>query len=342
MASFQWANDSKPVSFASKFIVPDENKPNFTNKIDLGVIPIINMNENTEIIVEKITKACEEFGFFQVINHGIPKELCEKVLDVITTFFEQSYEEKADLVSQKHMEDGKIFKYYIKDQETQEKIPMWGEAFYHTWHPLDFATFIHKLPLNPPHYRDTIGEYAKEIGVLMTQMFSLLSQGLGLDKDYLEKSLRRSYTAQANYYPPCPHPELTLGLRDHTDFNILTFLLQDEDVTGLQIFKDGNWMDVDPVPNSIVINVGDQLQVLSNDKFKSVLHRAVTNQNKKRVSFAMFVGPNHKDLVEPIPDLVREAHPSKYRKYRFEEFIQEFRNQQGKFRRVKEVFRIDH
>lgn len=67
--------------------------------------------------------------------------------------------------------------------------------------------------------------------------------------------------AHANFYPPCPDPELTLGLAVHTDLNALTVLMQSEEVSGLQVIKDGNWVAVDPVPNAFVVNLGDQLQV---------------------------------------------------------------------------------
>ena len=64
-----------------------------------------------------------------------------------------------------------------------------------------------------------------------------------------------------NYYPPCPEPELTYGLPGHTDPNVLTILLQDLQVAGLQVLKDGKWVAVNPEPNAFVINIGDQLQV---------------------------------------------------------------------------------
>ena len=67
--------------------------------------------------------------------------------------------------------------------------------------------------------------------------------------------------AQANFYPPCPDPELTLGLAVHTDLNALTVLQQSAGVTGLQVIKDGKWLPVDPVPNAFVINLADQIQV---------------------------------------------------------------------------------
>jgi isopenicillin N synthase-like dioxygenase len=65
-----------------------------------------------------------------------------------------------------------------------------------------------------------------------------------------------------NYYPPCPQPELTFGLPGHTDPSIITILLID-DVPGLQVLKNGKWVNIRPIPNTFVVNVGDQIQVNS-------------------------------------------------------------------------------
>lgn len=107
------------------------------------------------------------------------------------------------------------------------------------------------------------GEYAKEIGELMNRLLSLISQGLGLHKEYLQKRLGEmpGLKAQANYYPPCPEPEFTLGLGAHTDLGAVTVLWQSEGVSGLHVIKDGKWVSVDPVPDAFVVNLGDQIQV---------------------------------------------------------------------------------
>lgn len=313
--TFQWASEAIPLSLTSKSILPDSTRPNLTCVSHLDSIPIIDMGTDNEAqLIQGITSACQGFGFFQIINHGIPLELCKNVLDVITKLFHLPHEEKTHLVSTKHLEDGKIFKYHVKDQETQQKISMWAESFFHTWHPHDHG-FTQNLPNNPPQYRSVIAAYAKEVGSLIVKLLGLISQGFGLERDYLKKKLGEnpSYTAQANYYPPCPNPELTLGLPAHTDYNVLTILLQEEGVTGLHVLKDGNWVAVDPLPGALIVNVADQLQVLSNDRYKSVYHRAVTNEKKKRVSLAMFVGPNYDNVIGPINELIDEDHPPLYR-----------------------------
>jgi salicylic acid 3-hydroxylase len=89
-----------------------------------------------------------------------------------------------------------------------------------------------------------------------------ISESLGLEEDYIKNVLGEQEQHMAvNYYPRCPEPELTYGLPAHTDPNALTILLQDQQVTGLQVLKEDKWIAVDPVPWAFTINIGDQLQV---------------------------------------------------------------------------------
>ena len=112
-------------------------------------------------------------------------------------------------------------------------------------------------------YREVLAEYARAMGVLFDRLLSLISRGLGLDKDCLKRIIgeKPGLNTQANYYPACPDPELTMGLPDHNDLGSITVLLQVEGVTGLQVIKDGKWLTVDPVPDAFVINLADQTQV---------------------------------------------------------------------------------
>jgi len=112
-------------------------------------------------------------------------------------------------------------------------------------------------------HREAFSEYAREIGSLVRRVLGLISIGLGIEEDCLVKILgdEPRLRAQANFYPPCPDPELTLGLPVHTDVNVLTVILQSQ-VSGLQVIKDGKWIAVPAIPNAFVINLGDQIQVL--------------------------------------------------------------------------------
>ncbi|XP_056697123.1 protein DOWNY MILDEW RESISTANCE 6-like [Spinacia oleracea] len=152
--AFQWAdvNEYSSSSNLEKYTVPVNHRPNFQT-ISHDPIPTIDMSEkDNSLLVQNITNACKEFGFFQVINHGVKRELCDRVLDVITTFFELSYKEKTVLVAKDHMEDGKIYKYSVDDTVEGKEIPMWSEALFHHWHPVDHGYTL-KLPEKPDRYR---------------------------------------------------------------------------------------------------------------------------------------------------------------------------------------------
>ena len=149
--SFQMANSIKPISLTPNFIVPEEKRPQLAHISPLASIPIIDLNDHvTSSLLQKISQACEEYGFFQVINHGVPKELCEKVMTAVTQFFELPPEERAEFFTEDHTKQVRLFNYYLKS-EGQEKVTMWSELFSHPWHPVD--NFTHLLPQNPPLYR---------------------------------------------------------------------------------------------------------------------------------------------------------------------------------------------
>lgn len=107
-----------------------------------------------------------------------------------------------------------------------------------------------------------MSNYVKEVRELGFRVEEAISESLGLEKSSIREVLGEQGQHMAvNFYPPCPEPELTYGLPAHTDPNALTILLQDAQVSGLQVLKDGKWLAVKPHPDAFVINLGDQLQV---------------------------------------------------------------------------------
>ncbi|QCD90684.1 Isopenicillin N synthase-like [Vigna unguiculata] len=348
MNSFELADESVPLfSLSPKFILPEEKRPQLSEVTSLDSIPIIDLSErscnddnpSSSLVVQKISRACEEYGFFQIVNHGVPEQVCNKMVTAITDLFNLPPEKIKQLYTTDHTKNTKLYNYYLH-VEGGEKVKMWSECFSHPWYPIEDV--IHLLPQEiRTQYGEAFSEYAREIGSLVRRVLGLVSIGLGLEEDCLVKILgdEPRLRAQANFYPPCPDPELTLGLPVHTDLNVLTVILQSQ-VSGLQVIKDGKWIAVPAIPNAFVINLGDQIQVMSNGRFKSVHHRAVTNKLGPRVSMAMFYGPNSDTVIGPIEELTDEEHPPRYRSYRFSEFLEEFYNQEGSRRMVKEAFEL--
>lgn len=158
--------------------------------------------------------------------------------------------------------------------------------------------------------RETMAEYRSELKKLAEKVMEVMDENLGLPKGYIKKAFNRGdgdeafFGTKVSHYPPCPHPELVNGLRAHTDAGGVILLFQDDKVGGLQILKDGHWIDVQPLPNAIVINTGDQIEVLSNGRYKSVWHRVLVGTSGTRRSIASFYNPSLKATIAPAPELV--------------------------------------
>lgn len=111
-------------------------------------------------------------------------------------------------------------------------------------------------------FREDVAEYSRQLRRLALRLLDAISESLGLEKDYINKTLGKHGQHMAiNYYPPCPEPDLTYGLPAHADPNVITILLQN-DVAGLQVLKNGKWVTINPVPNTFIVNIGDQIQVI--------------------------------------------------------------------------------
>ncbi|CAL0312995.1 unnamed protein product [Lupinus luteus] len=261
---FQLANNTH-LCLSPDFILPKEKRPCLSDVSPMhSSISIIDLkaydDECKNGLVEDISTACKHLGIFQVINHGVPHDICQTLMVTLHEFFQLPSEERALFFTQNHAESVKIFNYYFKGDD-QTKVTMWSETFSHPWHPTE--DFTHHLPNNPPQYREAFVAYAREIGTLMNRLLRLMSKGLGLQEDSIVKRLeeRPKFYSQTNYYPPCPEPELTMGLNEHNDITALTILQQFDGVSGLQVKHDGKWMEVDPIPGALVIIIADQMQV---------------------------------------------------------------------------------
>ncbi|XBI48838.1 hypothetical protein VPH35_112496 [Triticum aestivum] len=166
------------------------------------------------------------------------------------------------------------------------------------------------LPNLDHHYRQVMKEFASEIEKLAEKVLDLLCENLGLELGYLKRAFAGSrgptFGTKVSSYPPCPRPDLVDGLRAHTDAGGVILLFQDDQVSGLQLLKDGAWVDVSPMRHAIVVNIGDQLEVITNGRYKSVMHRVLTRPDGNRMSLASFYNPGADAVIFPAPALVEE------------------------------------
>ena len=164
--------------------------------------------------------------------------------------------------------------------------------------------------------RQVVGTYSTEARALALRLLEAISESLGLERGHMVTAMGRHAQHMAvNYYPPCPQPELTYGLPGHKDPNAITLLLQDG-VSGLQIQRDGRWVAVNPVPNALVINIGDQLQVpvlmpvaklyRSSRQTRSAILAAITSANVLAVISTVRAGSEQRSIQERQPPRDRE------------------------------------
>ncbi|GLJ42646.1 hypothetical protein SUGI_0883830 [Cryptomeria japonica] len=302
------------------YIRPENERPT-ASPVYSESIPVIDLHgfddHNQSTVINAMSKACEEWGFFQVINHGVPEGVIERMVKAHHMFLEQPEEEKSKYKAEGHE---KPVLYGTGFTAKGQKVLEWRDfLMFIVAGTIDAQTLQHW----PPVIRDSALEFVTEVRKLAIKLLSGLSECLGIP-DILQ-SVMGYERLLLNYHPPCPNPDMTFGLSGHSDVGLITVLLQD-DVGGLQVSHNGRWVAVQPISNAFVINVGDALQVLSNGRFQSIEHRVVPNYNQARISIPLFCAPANSTIINPIPELINEHNPSKYRSFTFGDYVAYFHN----------------
>ncbi|PON86470.1 Oxoglutarate/iron-dependent dioxygenase [Trema orientale] len=303
----------------AEFIFPKGEQPGVTT-FDGPVpeIPTVDLSDpDKENRTRSIVRAAKEWGFFQVVNHGIPGHVITKLQEAGTEFFGLPREEKE--VYAKPPDAKSIEGYGTKLSKGTQS---WADHLFHKIWPPSSINYQF-WPQNPPSYREANEEYAKYVKEVADELFRSISIGLGLkDESVLKEAVGGEdlqYMMKINYYPPCPRPDLAFGVPPHTDLSALTILVPNE-VPGLQVFQDDHWIDVQYIPNALVIHIGDQIQIATNGYYKSVLHRTTVDKNKVRMSWPVFLEPPGEFVVGPIPQLLSEDNPPKYKSKMFKDY----------------------
>ncbi|KAH7570895.1 hypothetical protein JRO89_XS05G0216500 [Xanthoceras sorbifolium] len=314
--------DSGITTIPRFFIHPPETlsalEPNSTTRPDPQLIPTIDLSGLRSTIVEKIARASRELGFFQVVNHGIEPEVLERVIGAIKGFHEQPAEIKAR-VYRRDMNRGVSF--FSNIDLFHSQAASWRDTL-----QVKLGPTLPELDEIPEICRNEVVEWNQNVTKLGEVLMELLCEGLGVDMGRLkEMEFLRGRTMVAHYYPYCPQPDLTVGTASHTDPGALTILLQDQ-TGGLQVKCGEEWMDVKPVPGALVINIGDILQIMSNDEYKSVDHRVVANASREpRISVAVFFNSSDRDSLHgPLPELISPEKPALFRQFSYADYMRRF------------------
>uniref|UniRef100_A0A803Q915 Fe2OG dioxygenase domain-containing protein n=1 Tax=Cannabis sativa TaxID=3483 RepID=A0A803Q915_CANSA len=172
---------------------------------------------------------------------------------------------------------------------------------------------------------ETALEFSTRTREVASKVVKAISETLGLEEDCISKAMNWDEGLQllaANYYPACPEPDRAIGIPPHTDHGLVTLLIQNE-ISGLQVQHKGQWVMLEAITNAFVVNLGDQMQVVTNGKYKSVRHRAVVNNTKTRISIAVPHGPSVDTVVVPLPELLeREGQSPVYSGMSYKDYIE--------------------
>ncbi|XP_015081811.1 protein SRG1-like [Solanum pennellii] len=303
----------------SEFFVKDTILAGNLGSVSLIQIPIIDLNlllldpysEAYKDEINKLLDALSSWGVFQVIGHGMSSSYLEEIRNLIKKFFCLSIEEK-----QKYGRAADGFEGYGNDPIFVEgQVLDWCDRLFLTAYPQDQRN-LQFWPQNPPNFMNVFEEYCNKVIVLTRTLLKIFARSQNLEDDAFYKEIGEKTLVQArfNLYPKCPKPDKILGVKAHADASIITTLLQDKEVEGLQVLKDGKWYGVPTILHALLINVGDQLEIMSNGIFKSPIHRVAANSEQERISLAVFYFPDYEKEIEPLQGLINSQRPQMFRK----------------------------
>lgn len=293
-------------------------------------IPTIDISTglDTPAVIDQIGLACEDWGFFQITGHGIDTELRREFFLAMATFFDLPQASKW-LVSRT---EENFWGYYDKEL-TKNQLDC-KEIF-------DIDANLDNLlkadahsnsgdsvpwPTELPQLQSIVVKWLQACEALSQNLLGAICVALGEASEVLNPFFMKKHTSflRFNYYPTDPDQYsaendetiASLGIHSHTDAGALTVLAQDC-VPGLQVRKGDTWHSVIPEQNSFIINIGDMVQVWSNDRFTAPQHRVLASSHQPRYSAPYFYNPSYETICSP---LVETDESSKYKPISWHEF----------------------
>ncbi|XP_058756508.1 gibberellin 2-beta-dioxygenase 8-like [Vicia villosa] len=267
----------------------------------------LNNKDEREECMKEISEAASEWGFFQVINHGISNEVMENMISEQMKLFREPFVNKLSAETVFNLSPNTYR--WGNPCATKLRQLSWIEAFHF---PLT------DIPNMEPHItlRSSLEDFATRMATLGENLVEILAIKVNMNSNHFQENyLPKSSFIRLNRYPPCPISSKVYGILPHSDTSFLTILYQDQ-IGGLQLMKDGKWVDVKPNPSALVVNIGDLFQALSNNVYKSIKHRVVAAE-EERFSTAFFYCPFNDAVIQS------ENKPALYKKFTLREYRQQ-------------------
>ncbi|KAK4481838.1 hypothetical protein RD792_012749 [Penstemon davidsonii] len=259
---------------------------------------------------DRLGEICRNWGMFRLVNHGVPLDLLNQLHEHANKLFSVRFESKQSLLS-----DPILYFWgspaLTMSGNAQQTGP--GPENLNWLEGLNIPLALVKTSYEDPFiesFRSLLEEYGSHQARLAETIFGIMAEDLKFSptktKSYLSPptGFLRVYR-----YLRCPVPDQRWGINVHTDSSVLSILHQDQ-VGGLQVYKNNKWLDVKPIHDSLIVNLGDMMQAMSDDCYVSVKHRVKVNKEKERISIGYFVFPEEDAVIQS----------SKYKPFTYADF----------------------
>jgi isopenicillin N synthase-like dioxygenase len=268
--------------------------------------------------IDQIAQACKTWGVFHIVNHGIHHTQIDEVWNQTHALFALPLKEKMALLRSRQNPWGFYNRELTKNQRDKK------EVFDFTRQDCDpIYHQSNRWPQRHPQFKAVMLAHQEACTAIALKLLNAFCIGLDLPADFLHPYFDGNHTGfvRLNYYPvkdplagldKDQHEIADLGIHHHTDAGALTVLLQDQ-VSGLQVYREGFWYNVATVDGAITINTGDMLQVWSNDIYRAAIHRVLAMDSRERYSIPFFLNPAADCRVSPLPSVIAANNPSRYR-----------------------------
>ncbi|MEV4564247.1 2-oxoglutarate and iron-dependent oxygenase domain-containing protein [Nonomuraea sp. NPDC049419] len=257
-----------------------------------------------EAVAEAIGAACRDSGFFYIRGHGVPAELIDRLDAAARRFFALPDEVKNEIAMER---GGRAWRgFFPVGGELTSGRPDLKEGVYFGAEEPPGPRPLHGpnlFPAQVPELRAAVLDYLDRMTEVGQAVMAGVALSLGLDEGYF----RTGYTADPTilfrifHYPPGPPDDPdTWGVGEHTDYGLLTLLLQDAN-GGLQVHTRSGWVEAPPLEGTFVCNIGDMLDKLTGGRYRSTPHRVRNRSGNERLSFPFFFDPGWDSEVPPLP-----------------------------------------
>ncbi|RAL00018.1 isopenicillin N synthase family dioxygenase [Aspergillus ibericus CBS 121593] len=308
--------------------------PRLPRDDEIPILDLAGIDGDDEVrlaLAAKVRAAAQNTGFFYIKNHGIPQELIDSALTQAKAFFHQPEEEKEKVSNFKLKNmDGyhAMGTTQVNQTETKDRKETFSLRYNArndpTVDPSEYPADVwDDSPMwagtaHLPNFRETTIAFWQARLALARKMVRIFALALDLPETYFDDVVTHP-GADGLYvhYPPTPESELDkedvdVGIGSHTDIQCITLLWQDMS-GGLQVLSSSDeWLDARPIPGTLVVNIGDFLQRLSNNRFRSTVHKVYNRQKTSRYSMPFFLGFNPESVCKVVPTCVDEEHPALY------------------------------